>query len=623
MVDRRLRPPAARRRARRALIGAVAACASIGFGLAVPASADPSPTPTAHPMGTVRGATSQRPATTGTIALGSHYARIEPVCRAAKAGDDSCMALRRVDVAKGAAGAVAVPTMPGAHGPHHGYSPADLARVYKLRPNIRTNAVVAVIDAYNDPRVVHELNDFDRHYGMPIETRASFRRVNQAGGSVLPRTDWGWATEIALDVQAVRGVCHHCKILLVEAKDAATSNLAKAVNTAVRLGADIVSNSYGGPEQGLDIETKLAYRHPGVVITAATGDDGWYDWDFVNAQGGGGNPGTSDNMPNAPASLPSVVAVGGTSLTLHADGTRASETVWNDSGKDDSGMSLGASGGGCSTKFRAPAWQAAVAGYAKTGCGSRRMAGDVSVLGDPATGFSVYAPSQVDPTQDGWQVIGGTSLSAPLIAGMYGLVGGSGGVRYPAQSLYLNYKYHPGWAYDVRTGGNSFCGGDSTDNCSAAVRSEVLLGATGNPNNLQSSDGQWLGLLDCAYAYDGSEKTVANNTQCNAAPGYDGPSGVGTPNGARLLRSAQPSVRLGHARHLHAFVPQVYGAVHFFDTIGTPVRYAFHWGDHTPPTIGRRRLVKHSFPPGKFQVYVTVWDSLGRRAVAGELVHVS
>lgn len=602
-----------RRPARRRAGLAIAAGAATALALLVPgtaAAADPGPSAPSPPAPV-------------TATLGTHYALIQPLCRTTAApGDASCLALRRVDVPKGTPGAVAYGTVAGATGPRQGYSPADLAKAYKLVPGTPTDLTVAVIDAYDSPRVIKELNHFDRHYGLPTETHQSFRRVNQSGGAAMPQTDWGWAGETALDVQAVRAVCNTCKILLVEATNASTKNLAEAVDTAVRLGADIVSNSYGGPEAGVTTNTKLAYRHPGVVITAATGDDGWYDWDFVNTGDGAGNEGTSDNMPNAPASLPSVVAVGGTTLELGADGTRASETVWNSNGLDNNGNYIGATGGGCSLRYRAPAWQLAVTGWANTGCGTKRLGADVSVVADPRTGFSVYAPDPDHPLVDTWQVFGGTSLAAPLVAGMYGLAGGSGGVRYPAQSLYLNYKYHPGWANDVREGGNGFCGGDTAANCSAAVRQATLL-ATGNPNNLADNQGNWLGLLDCGFAYDGSEKTVAKNTQCYAAPGYDGPSGVGTVNGVRLLRSAQPSVQLGHARVLRAGASQVYGGVHFVDTIAQPVQYVFHWGDGTAPTTAERWYVRHRFAkPGTYTVHVTVVDSLGRKAVAGEALRV-
>jgi len=611
---RRKRPT----RRRHAAVALLATAASVALGLVVPASTQAAPS---------AGVSRPGPGASGSGSV--RYAEIQPLCRAAKVGDSSCMALRRVDVPKGTKGAVAYRTVVGAHGPHNGYSPADIASVYRLLTNTKTTATVAVVDAYDSPRVRHELNRFDSQYGLPAETATSFRVVNQAGGSVLPKTDWGWAVETALDVQAVRGMCNNCKILLVEAKNASNSNLAKAENTAARLGADVISNSYGGPESGADATIRAAYRHRGVVITAATGDDGWYDWDFVN-QGG-----YSDNMPNAPASLPSVVAVGGTTLTLNANGSRASETVWNGNGphnsvgwaRKDDYVFPGASGGGCSTHFYAPSWQLSVAGYANTGCGNRRMSGDISAVGDPATGYSVYAPAQGDPTRDEWQVIGGTSLSAPLIAGMYGLVGGANGDAYPAESIYLNYKYRPGWAHDIRTGGNGFCGGDNTTDCSAGVRELLPDGGTGNPNNIVYADDQSpLGELDCSYSYhpkDPDEKTVAHNSQCNATVGYDGPSGVGTPDTVRLLRSAQPAVQLGTPRVIHADTLQRYKAVHFTDTIATAVRYVWHWHDGTRATVTKRPATTHRFADaGKQTVTLTVYDSLHRRVTVSVEVTV-
>ena len=72
--------------------------------------------------------------------------------------------------------------------------------------------------------------------------------MNQRGGSTPPFPDPGWGVEIALDVQAVSAACPRCNILLVEADDPSLINIGKSVNTAVRLGADIVSNSYGTDE---------------------------------------------------------------------------------------------------------------------------------------------------------------------------------------------------------------------------------------------------------------------------------------------------------------------------------------------------------------------------------------
>ena len=159
-------------------------------------------------------------------------------------------------------------------------------------------------------------------------------------------------------------------------------DLAAAVQTAVRLKATEISNSYGSPESSQDAGD---YNHPGVVITAAAGDDGYYSFDELGASG-------SVNAPYTPAALPTVVAVGGTSLYLGQTGGRQSETVWNDNGVKDVfeqvlGQALGAGGGGCSVRFTAPKWQQRVAGWAATGCGSRRLVSDISAVAVSAYGF--------------------------------------------------------------------------------------------------------------------------------------------------------------------------------------------------------------------------------------------
>ena len=147
-------------------------------------------------------------------------------------------------------------------------------------------------------------------------------------------------------------------------------------------------------------------------------------------------------MPDAPASLPTVVAVGGTTLKLTTGGARASETVWNDNGPlDDMGYhqteSLGATGGGCSMLFTATPWQTDVAGFGATGCEGKRLVADVSAVGDPHTGFDIYdsykcgTECEFPRVEGGWATFGGTSLSTPLIAGLYGLAGGGHGFDVP------------------------------------------------------------------------------------------------------------------------------------------------------------------------------------------------
>jgi hypothetical protein len=579
------------------------ALAALGLGATATAGANPS---TRH--ATVSIDRAARAAQLSTVRAGVRYVAAKPFCAAPAAGQRSCLALHLVDVAKGTPGAVAYAAPSAGHGPAGGLSPADLASAYNLRPwsLVGSTQTVAIVDAHNDPHALDDLNAFDRHYGLPAETASSFRKVNQYGdASPLPTNSSGWSGEIALDIETARAVCHRCKILLVEAESASSANLATAVNTAARLHATEISNSYGGPERTDPASVVNAYNHPRVVITAATGDTGWYDWGQID------DGGYSDNAPNAPASYPTVVAVGGTRLALNPDGTRQDETVWNGNGANDAnGLAygdLGASGGGCSTHYAAQPWQADVAGYANTDCGSKRLVADVAAVADPRSGMAVY-----DTYSGGWVRVGGTSLAAPLMAAMWALVGGAGGVQYPARSLYEHFRYSPGTLYDVTKGGNSFCGGSSTVSCSAAVK-DLTAGATGNPNNLAYSDSSWLGLLDCGYARDGTEHTVAAATQCNATTGYDGPSGVGSPRWPAAL-SAGPSVSMTAPSLIRLNTAAAFSATGFSDLIpGYRVAsYRWHWGDGKSTSTTSPKVSHWYRGKGTYTVRLAAVDDHGR-----------
>ncbi|HEX7740008.1 MAG TPA: S8 family serine peptidase, partial [Marmoricola sp.] len=373
-------------------------------------------------------------------------------CSAPEPGHAACLSIRLVNkrvsraaAAKMRADGRARPSSVKklADGPAGGYTPAQLAKAYGINPAAATTQTVAIVDAYSDPTVRADLNTFDKKYGIPTETSTSFKAVGQTGGAVPAppasgTPNAGWADEITLDVQAVRAMCHHCKILLVETKSNNDPDLAAGVNYAAKH-ASIISNSYGEPEKGANQSkaTAAAYNHKGVAILASTGDDGWFDWDFFNLNNPNNpeppdTPETSSNSPELPASQRSVIGVGGTSLYLNPDGTRASETVWNDNGPADyygwyDAYNYGAGGSGCSTLYAPNAWQKSVAGYATLGCGAKRSAVDIAADADYLTGFDICQNfNNTDSAKCGWSTIGGTSLASPLVAGMWGLAGGPG-----------------------------------------------------------------------------------------------------------------------------------------------------------------------------------------------------
>jgi hypothetical protein len=435
----------------------------------------------------------------------TRYARVQQVCLAPTPGDASCFALELRPAAAGVAGVQPYTVGAGSSstGPAGGLTPADLASAYGFSPAAGgAGQTVAIVDAYDDPDIEKDLGTFDSQYGLPACTTANgcFEKVGQTGSATsLPAADTtGWSLEISLDVETVHSVCESCKILLVEADSESLADLAAAVNEAVTLKASEVSNAYGALEGEMGASEQAAYNHPGVVITASAGDSGYLSWDevaaFLPAPG----------MPNAPASLPSVVAVGGTSLALNANGTRESESVWNDSGRPsyEEFKQFSASGGGCSTLFDAPSWQLSAPGWASAACGTKRLDNDISAVADPYTGLDIYDSYVYGPEfTPGWRTVGGTSLSVSLIGALYGLAGGSHGVDYPAATLYA----HLGDAsalYDVTTGGNGYCDGEAAGPCGEPAINEEI------------------GDIDCEGA-----------TACDAAAGFDGPSGVGTPVG--------------------------------------------------------------------------------------------
>jgi hypothetical protein len=377
----------------------------------------------------------------------------------------------------------------------HSLSPANLLSAYGLAgvspPSAQT---IALVDAYDDATIASDLETFDSHFGLSPcnEANGCLRKVNQSGASApLPassgETERGWAVEIATDVEVAHGVCQSCEILLVEANSNENKDLYTAEQTAAALGANEISNSWGGEEPLVDNQ---AFNHPGIVITASAGDDGYLDW----------FSGELSEAAEYPASSPHVVAVGGTSLKLNSEtGAREGETVWNDGGRSNGKVEpLGAGGGGCSASFLAPGWQQSVAGWAAVGCEDKRAVADVSADADPNTGVAVYDSTEYKQRR-GWAMIGGTSVASPTIAASFALAGGAHGVAYPARTLYENLASDPIALHDIASGSNG--------ECLAPVRVN--------------------GEAKCSAEEEA--QTCAQQAICLAGGGYDGPTGVGTP----------------------------------------------------------------------------------------------
>lgn len=411
---------------------------------AAAAPAAPAPQTAGHQLAEVTApqATSATASPTTPAANSSGYQPAGCFTPTPKKGQASCFAWIRTPADRRASSDQAGPSSTA-------LTPTDIQSAYRL-PATGQGQTVAIVDAYGYAAVEDDLATFRQQYGLSACTTQNgcFRKVDQRGGTDYPADDSGWAMETALDVDAVSSACPACHILLVEADSATTRDLGAAVDTAVALGARFVSNSYGAADgQAAGKIDDTDYDHPGVVITASTGDVG--------------------NAIEWPSSNPHVLAVGGTTLTAAPGTSRGwTETAWSDGGS------------GCSSFEPQTVYQSALA----TRCAHKATA-DISADADPHTGLAVY-----NSLNGGWLQGGGTSLASPLIAAMYALAGTPAARTYPADYPYIHSADE---LFDVTAGSNGSCG----------------------------------------------------NLLCTAGAGWDGPTGLGTPNGvAALAMGAQGTV---------------------------------------------------------------------------------
>ncbi|MCN9241028.1 carboxypeptidase regulatory-like domain-containing protein [Streptomyces sp. RY43-2] len=368
------------------------------------------------------------------------------MCGTPKPGDVTCLALHRTDLAGTKGVRSAAPS---------GWGASDLRSAYNLPNGGGAGRTIAIVDAFDNPTAEADLAVYRAQFGLPECTTANgcFRKVDQRGGTDYPTASSEWAGEISLDLDMASAAAPGAHILLVEADSAGFEDMGAAVDQAVAMGAQYVSNSYGSgysstPGSGEDpsevTELDAHYNHPGVAMVASSGD--------------------SDYGVSYPAASQYVTAVGGTALKKDTATARGwSESVWHNS--------TGGPGSGCSMYEPKPAFQT------DTGCDMRSVA-DVSAVADPLTGVAVYQTYG----GGGWGVYGGTSASAPIIAGVYAAAGA------PAPGSYPN-------AYPYQT---------------PSALNDVTSGANGS----------------CTPSY-----------LCTAGPGYDGPTGLGTPNGLAAFRS--------------------------------------------------------------------------------------
>jgi subtilase family serine protease len=336
-----------------------------------------------------------------------------------------------------------------------GYGPAQFLGAYGLTGITATNTTIGIVAYSYHPYILHDVNEYSDVFGIQRLNDCSvdagststpcFEAINENGAVPTSPINPNWSLEISLDVEVAHAVCQNCNILLCESKSAAWGHMFSCIDRLRERGVKIISNSWAGPESPALVGYDTYLNYPGISFLFSSGD-----WNYGVYY---------------PASSPYALAVGGTTLYLtdHGGGvySRATEYVWNHAGS------------GCSVYSAQQSWQTDLG---LSGC-SNRIVADVSAVANPATGAAVY-DSIMYLRQKGWRVVGGTSLSTPLIAGVQALAG------VPDPEVMANsvpyYSKTSENLYDITSGANGSC----------------------SPSYL-----------------------------CTGVAGYDGPSGLGTPNG--------------------------------------------------------------------------------------------
>lgn len=280
--------------------------------------------------------------------------------------------------------------------PYSGYyyleTPASLACVYKLVNQVSgcnpyaTTAVpyggsraIAIVDAYDEPTAATDLADFSLQFGLPPATL----QVVYASGK-KPSSNSGWALEEALDIEWAHAMAPNAKIYLVEAASSSFSSLFAAVTVASNLvaaaGGGEVSMSWGSSEFSSEGSYDTYFTKPNVVYVASAGNSAGVIY---------------------PSASPNVVSAGGTTLSRNpSSGNFQQELSWQQTG------------GGPSAYEGLPAYQHNLSST----LGTKRGTPDIATVADPTTGVWVYRGGS-------WYIVGGTSVAAPVIAGIINLAG--------------------------------------------------------------------------------------------------------------------------------------------------------------------------------------------------------
>ena len=328
---------------------------------------------------------------------------------------------------------------------------AQLAKAYALtglyaRNHMGAGTTVALFEL--EPWSAADVSAFQACY----RTAVPVRQVSVDGGATGKPGD-----EVTLDIETALALAPKSRLLVYDAP--APSYAKSTIDEYTRIvddhQAQVLSSSYGLCEAyakaaapGLMASENTTFEQAateGISVFVAAGDDGSEACYRIS-------PADKSLSVQDPAAQPFVTAVGGTTLT--ALGPPPAENVWND------GNAGGAGGGGISSVWTKPSWQAGRGVISRFSSGKPchaardycREVPDVSASADPTHGYLIYYRGK-------WTKVGGTSAAAPLWAALLADIDSQ---TSPAMSAgFLNpqlYALPTGTLNDIRLGNNDFTG---------------------------------------------------------------------------------------------------------------------------------------------------------------------
>lgn len=252
----------------------------------------------------------------------------------------------------------------------------SIANIIPLR-NIR-RPIVTIVAAFRNPYLPKDIQTFGRVFGLP--------RCNYTIHNFSRRFSPNWASEVTLNAQWVYAINPHAQIRIILAASNSTRDMLNAVRFANNrrnfrppIDTDIMSMSWGTEDIGNLESYNNFFNNPNTIYVASSGNS---------------------SRVSVPSCATNVLSIGGTSLGLNSSSfSRVSEGTWSNTGC------------GYSRSFNKPLYQPTISNNNN----NKRISPDFGCVADPNTPCYVILNNRA-------YSIGGTSLAAPIYAGMLSIL---------------------------------------------------------------------------------------------------------------------------------------------------------------------------------------------------------